>query len=348
MIIRLSVIGLSVLIVQACMGAPHNPHAVPVRVMGVPRHVQPRVVEPVYAPRMSAQTSVSRGVASSDPVPRHTATVPRGDRQIVSVSPYEGRRAPAQHMKKPSGQVRSHSKAHDGLRASASQHHSVTVASSQIHTPMRRSAPVVPAQTHNMSIADVIDQTIRNAPDLPIATATTDSRKQAGVNKTQPSAHTSSAQVADTIQPTPSKEAGHQPSKQELASLGKDKPRFYWPVRGNIISSYGSKGSGKQNDGINISAPRGTAVKAAAAGIVVYSGEDLGGLGHLILIRHSGNYHTAYAHVDNKLVKTGDRVALGQAIANVGRTGNVTTPQLHFEIREGKKPLNPENFLPRS
>jgi murein DD-endopeptidase MepM/ murein hydrolase activator NlpD len=343
MIIRLGVIGLSVLIMQSCTNTPHHPHQVPVRVMGgtpqISQSVSPQ--KTTQSVRQASAYPVSRQ-STSDPVhqPNFESA---GQKNTVSVSPYEG-----QHRAQIVQQTeRPHFTKTDSVRQTSQNNYPTpapvthtTSVTTHAPVPTERVAPVVAARTTNMSISDVIDGTIRNAPDLPIA--------KSGVIQNAPQQSSGSGQSIETV-PTPaSKGTGHQPSKQELAALGGEKPRFYWPVRGNVISSYGSKGSGKQNDGINITAPHGTAVKAAAAGLVVYSGEDLGGLGHLILIRHSGNYHTAYAHVDNKLVKTGDRVALGQAIANVGKTGNVTTPQLHFEIREGKKPVNPDGFLPRS
>lgn len=197
-----------------------------------------------------------------------------------------------------------------------------------------------------MSIADVIDSTIKNAPDMPqqVASVTPPPEK---ITESEP-AKPALLSVSEPEDEAPAKAAPHQPSKQDIAGLGEDKPRFYWPLRGRVISTFGAKGSGKQNDGMNITAPKGTAVRSAANGLVVYSGKDLGGLGNLVLIRHSGGYHTAYAHVDNPLVQTGDKVKAGEAIANVGKTGNVTTPQLHFEIRQGKKAVNPSKYLPQA
>ena len=122
--------------------------------------------------------------------------------------------------------------------------------------------------------------------------------------------------------------------------------KFLWPVNGTVISGFGNLGSGRKNDGINIKAPLGTAVKAADSGIVAYAGSELKGFGNLILIKHGDGWITAYAHNDKLLVRKGQKVARGEKIATVGSTGTVTTPQLHFEVRTGKKAVNPRSYLP--
>ena len=141
------------------------------------------------------------------------------------------------------------------------------------------------------------------------------------------------------------------PMPQTLAQPDDDEPAarpgrgFLWPVRGSVISDYGAKPGGLQNDGINIAAPRGAAVRAAEAGEVVYAGNELKGFGNLLLVRHKDGWITAYAHADELLVKRGDEVRRGQTIAKVGSTGGVSTPQLHFEIRRGSRPINPRDHL---
>jgi murein DD-endopeptidase MepM/ murein hydrolase activator NlpD len=120
---------------------------------------------------------------------------------------------------------------------------------------------------------------------------------------------------------------------------------FMRPVDGKIVSSFGTKKDGLHNDGINIKAVKGTPVRAAQNGVVVYNGDDLEGYGNLVLIRHENKMVTAYAHLDKTLVKRGAKVSRGQSIGTVGKTGQVDTPQLHFEIRKGSTPLNPDKFL---
>ena len=120
---------------------------------------------------------------------------------------------------------------------------------------------------------------------------------------------------------------------------------FIWPVRGKVITTYGSKTNGKSNDGINLAVPEGTPVKAAEDGVVAYSGNELKGYGNLVLVRHSNGYVTAYAHASELMVKRGDTIKRGQIIAKSGQSGEVGSPQLHFEIRKGSSPVDPLQFL---
>jgi murein DD-endopeptidase MepM/ murein hydrolase activator NlpD len=122
-------------------------------------------------------------------------------------------------------------------------------------------------------------------------------------------------------------------------------PTFRWPVRGKVITSYGAKTNGKANDGINVAVPEGTPVKAAEDGVVAYSGNELKGYGNLVLVRHSNGYVTAYAHASELMVKRGDTIKRGQVIAKSGQSGEVGSPQLHFEIRKGSTPVDPLQFL---
>lgn len=124
------------------------------------------------------------------------------------------------------------------------------------------------------------------------------------------------------------------------------KTKFMWPVNGTVISGFGNLGKGRKNDGINIKAPLGTAVKAADGGTVAYAGNELKGFGNLILIKHTDGWITAYAHNDRLLVRKGQKVVRGEKISTVGSTGSVTIPQLHFEVRIGKKAVNPRGYLP--
>lgn len=122
--------------------------------------------------------------------------------------------------------------------------------------------------------------------------------------------------------------------------------QFAWPLNGAIISRYGAQGGGRVNDGLNIAALTGTLVVAAAPGTVVYSGNEIGVFGGLVLVDHGSGWVTAYGHLGSLNVSKGDRVAVGQALGSVGETGYVTQPQLHFEIRKDRKPLDPLTHLP--
>lgn len=120
---------------------------------------------------------------------------------------------------------------------------------------------------------------------------------------------------------------------------------FIWPANGRILAGFGRQKSGIINDGVNLALPLGTNVKAAEAGVVAYAGSELKGYGNLILIRHNNNWVTAYAHNSKLLVKRGQKVKRGQAIAKSGKSGTVHQPQLHFELRKGSKPVNPMKYL---
>ncbi|MFK7792575.1 MAG: peptidoglycan DD-metalloendopeptidase family protein [Devosiaceae bacterium] len=123
--------------------------------------------------------------------------------------------------------------------------------------------------------------------------------------------------------------------------------QFRWPIRGRVLSGFGTTAGGVRNDGVNIAVPEGASIRAAEEGEVVYAGSELRGFGNLVLIQHRGGYVTAYAHNSRIDVQRGDRVSRGDVIARAGSTGDVDTPQLHFEIRRGTTPVDPSPYLPQ-
>jgi len=143
-------------------------------------------------------------------------------------------------------------------------------------------------------------------------------------------------------------------SKIDAAAITKqsaksDSGDFMWPVNSKkVISAYGPKGKGKANDGINIASANGEPIWAAADGEVVYVGNELGGYGNMVVIKHNGEKSTSYAHMSRATVDKYDRVKQGDIIGYVGSTGNVKDPQLHFAIRNGKDPLDPIKFMKSS
>ena len=143
--------------------------------------------------------------------------------------------------------------------------------------------------------------------------------------------------ASDAVSPTVSQNSG--------SVAGSSKLR--WPVVGKVVGGFGPRPDGTHNDGVNLSAPMGTDIHAAESGVVAYAGDELKGYGNLVLIRHDNGWVTAYAHADEILVKRGDRINRGQVIAKVGRTGQVDQPQLHFELRQGQKPVDPTPFMER-
>lgn len=124
-----------------------------------------------------------------------------------------------------------------------------------------------------------------------------------------------------------------------------DSVKLRWPASGKVIAGFGSRPDGTHNDGINLQVPLGTDVHAAESGVVAYAGSELKGYGNLVLLRHDNGWVTAYAHNDELLVKRGDKVRRGQVIAKAGKTGSVDRPQLHFELRQGSRPVDPVPYL---
>jgi murein DD-endopeptidase MepM/ murein hydrolase activator NlpD len=147
----------------------------------------------------------------------------------------------------------------------------------------------------------------------------------------------------------PAPEAESQAAVAEVVANHPDPvaPVFLWPVRGHVLSVFGSASGGTHNDGINVAAPAGTTVSAADDGVVAYAGNELRGFGNLLLIKHDDGWVTAYAHNDVLLVKKGQRVRRGEPIARVGKTGGVGETQLHFELRHGTTAVDPLDHLPR-
>ncbi len=125
--------------------------------------------------------------------------------------------------------------------------------------------------------------------------------------------------------------------------------KFRWPVTGGrMIGTFGKRPDGTHNDGINMAVPLGTEVRAAEGGRIAYAGNELKGYGNLILIRHDNGWVTAYAHSEEILVKRDDVVRKGQVIARAGKTGTVDQPQVHFELRQGAKPIDPLPYMERN
>ncbi|MCJ2122616.1 peptidoglycan DD-metalloendopeptidase family protein [Methylobacterium sp. J-077] len=148
------------------------------------------------------------------------------------------------------------------------------------------------------------------------------------------------------VKEAPKPVAAAAPAKPEPAATGSvadatPSESFRWPAKGRVISGYGTSG----NEGINIAVPEGTPVKAAEEGTVAYAGSDVKGYGKLVLVRHANGFVSAYAHNGEIDVKPGDKVKRGQTIAKSGASGNVTSPQLHFEIRKGGSPVDPMSQL---
>lgn len=120
---------------------------------------------------------------------------------------------------------------------------------------------------------------------------------------------------------------------------------FDWPLEGRVLKTFGPQPTGGKNDGINIAAPRGTPITAAAGGTVMHAG-SVAGLGNLVLLRHMDGLITAYGHLDRVLVDKDTILAQGDVLGTVGESGGVKVPQLHFQVRQGEVPTDPLLYLP--
>jgi murein DD-endopeptidase MepM/ murein hydrolase activator NlpD len=202
--------------------------------------------------------------------------------------------------------------------------------------------PAAPAKVADGHLRTLASQ----AESLKAGKTRTAATKAAAARKpTAPAAKQETAQAkmpsqtkTSTRDPAPAPAA--EPKKTAMASETAN-PEFRWPARGRIIQGFKPGG----NDGINIAVPEGTSVKAAESGVVAYAGNELKGYGNLILIRHPNGFVSAYANNGDIEVKRGETVKRGQTIAKSGQSGNVASPQLHFELRKGTKPVDPTQYL---
>ncbi len=148
----------------------------------------------------------------------------------------------------------------------------------------------------------------------------------------------------------PAGEAAPVLSDAQISAAGKG--RFVWPVRGPTLAKFGAEGVGRRNDGLDLRSPQGTVVRAAAAGEVVYAGNQVPGFGNLVLVKHADGWVTAYAHLDHASVAMRQTVMQGQEIGQVGASGGAVEPELHFEVRyaaaptDKAKPIDPLLVLP--
>ncbi|WP_312895195.1 peptidoglycan DD-metalloendopeptidase family protein [Microvirga sp.] len=210
-------------------------------------------------------------------------------------------------------------------------------------TTAQAPAPAAPAPVKSapMQVASATDEPLVTAPK-PLVSAPKPVVEQPKVAAlTQPEPVKTVAPVPAAPAPAAQPEAAKAPAPEPeaTASVSGD---FRWPARGRVIAGFGANGG---NEGINIAVPEGTPVKAAEAGTVTYAGSEVKGYGNLVLIKHENGFVSAYAHNGSLNVKRGEQVKRGQVIATSGQTGNVTSPQLHFEIRKGAQPVDPLKHL---
>lgn len=152
--------------------------------------------------------------------------------------------------------------------------------------------------------------------------------------------------LAARTRPAAASAAPRAPVTTAVASPAAFSGRFQWPLQGKLIARFGPLAPGKVNDGINIAAARGTPIHAAAAGVVAYAGDQIAVYGGLILIDHGGGWMSAYGHAAKINVQRGQAVKAGEVIGLAGATGQVQSPQLHFQLRKNRIPVDPMKQLP--
>ena len=200
-------------------------------------------------------------------------------------------------------------------------------------------APITPAAVSSQPLDPLSTPPVSSAPPSLTPAAST-----APLPLVAPVAPSSDA-VQSLNTPSPAQKQTATTMAASSSAVAESSITMIWPVQGPILSSFGAKSAGLNNDGINISAPKGAPVVAAAPGTVVYAGDEMKGFGNLVLIRHQGDWVTAYAHLDRVMVKKDSIAAQGDMIGIVGKTGNVSTPQLHFETRQNGKPTDPAKII---
>ncbi|MBK8456745.1 MAG: peptidoglycan DD-metalloendopeptidase family protein [Phyllobacteriaceae bacterium] len=195
---------------------------------------------------------------------------------------------------------------------------------------------VVPTQSASAAKSANVDPIITGSskPNKP-ATVKADAAK---TSKTDPLPTYTAPKKTDAAIAEAEKDAAAAP---EQTGIGK----MRWPARGKVVAGYGAKSAGKSNDGIDISLPAGSPVKAAENGVVIYAGDGLKEFGNTVLVRHEDGLVTVYGHNSNLKVKRGDKVTRGQDIASSGATGDTETPKLHFEVRKNSTPVDPSKYL---
>lgn len=199
--------------------------------------------------------------------------------------------------------------------------HAQPTAVAQVYTPAYNNAPAPVVTASANKVSSIERQELKPLPS---------SKEEELVSSPQPSIKQTNPEIA---------------SSRMVAPVMTGNVHFIKPVAGQVISGYGPKEDGLHNDGINIRAAKGDAVRAAEQGIVAYQGNQIEGYGNMVLIRHANGYLTAYAHMTKILVHKGEKVKRGQSIGTVGASGNVKSPQLHFEIRKGRDAIDPKTLI---
>ncbi|MBS0255882.1 MAG: M23 family metallopeptidase [Proteobacteria bacterium] len=146
----------------------------------------------------------------------------------------------------------------------------------------------------------------------------------------------------------PGKAAARAASAAAEARDAASAPEFVWPLAGKVVRPYASRATHNYHDGIDIVAPAGTAVRATAAGKVIFAGEEPQSFGQLVVIDHGHGWQSAYGFLSRVTVNQGDNVRARERVGLVGRSGKAPRDQLHFELRRANKPTDPAGQLPEA
>ena len=221
-------------------------------------------------------------------------------------------------------------------------------------TDPRKVKPGAQLKVPGTAAAPSIASNEPSSPPVPPSETTSEPQNYGQATTTQPTVINGDRRVASLNDKATDAvpESSPQQPKQKVAVAAPtgtqeapDSVKLRWPASGKIIAGFGGRPDGTHNDGVNLSVPLGTEVHAAENGVVAYAGSELKGYGNLVLLRHDNGWVTAYAHNDELLVKRGDKVKRGQVIAKAGKTGSVDQPQVHFELRQGSRPVDPVPYL---
>jgi murein DD-endopeptidase MepM/ murein hydrolase activator NlpD len=323
-------------------------------------------------PIVVGRTDTLEGIARKHGVPAQailqtngihsTASIRPGQRLVIPRYVVGEAQAPAPHVEAPRAEP---------VRQTVAAPHAQTVTASDVHIVQPGESLIGIGRRYNMSLSEIArlnniqpytkvsvgdrikvpgrggNERVASHQPSPPAQAQPQRLERPRMAQAAPpidnvgSVPTENARVAT---PEPAAPAENPVKKAEAVAANK-MPQFRWPVTGHVIEAFGARPNGTTNDGINLAVPEGTPIKAAEDGVVAYAGNELKGYGNLVLVRHADNYVSAYANASELLVKRGDSVKRGQVIARAGQTGNVSSPQLHFEIRKGSTPVDPRKYL---
>ncbi|WAP69200.1 peptidoglycan DD-metalloendopeptidase family protein [Jiella pelagia] len=192
--------------------------------------------------------------------------------------------------------------------------------------------------------------TATNAPTPGAASRDNSAKVADNRAKSQPNAAEKSGRIASAapaVDPAPTGSV-QKAAEREVAAVAPNSSgidQFRWPVQGRVINRFGEKVDGRRNDGVNISVPRGTPIKAAENGVVIYAGDGLKEFGNTVLVKHDSGLITVYGHADKLAVKKGSEVRRGEVIAQSGMSGDADVPMLHFEVRKNSTPVDPTKYL---